>query len=145
MPAAYRETIFRAGRFLREKGVFGLVVLLGFAIWTFPAWSADLTEMVEKANKGEAEAQFGLAEKYRKGEDLPKNDAEAAKWYRKAGEQGVADAQATLGQMYREGEGVPKDDAEAAKWYRKAGEQGVPDAQASLGQMYRKGEGVPKD
>ena len=34
------------------------------------------------------------------GEGVPKNDAEAVTWYRKAAEQGYANAQFNLGYMY---------------------------------------------
>jgi len=118
-----------AGRGLRLACIVCLVIVLGISVFPAAASSADLSELVEKANKGDAEAQTALAERYQKGEGVPKNDAEAAKWYRKAAEQGVPDAQYTLGKMYGDGDGVPKNGAEAAKWYRKAGEQGVADAQ----------------
>jgi len=73
-----------------------------------------------KAGPFDAEAQFNLAVKYATGDGVPKNDAEAVKWYRKAAEQGEVTAQSNLGAMYHNGDGVPKNDAEAAKWYRKA-------------------------
>ncbi len=72
------------------------------------------------------------------------DDAEAAKWYRKAAEQGHALAQYTLGVMYQYGRVVPQDYAEATKWYRKAAEQGHAVAQYKLGLMYHYGY-MPKD
>ena len=79
------------------------------------------------------------------GQGVPKNGAEAAKWYRLAAEQGHVDAQNNLGLMYAQGQGVPKNGAEAAKWYRLAAEQGHADAQNNLGLMYANGEGLPDD
>ena len=73
---------------------------------------------------------------------MPKDDAEAVSWFRKAAEQGHAGAQYNLGLKYARGEGVPKDDAEAVSWYRKAAEQGHAGAQFNLGLMYARGEGV---
>jgi TPR repeat protein len=67
---------------------------------------------------------------YEKGQGVPKDDAEAVKWYRKAAEQGNAGAQDKLGAMYADGRGVPKDDAEAVRWHRMAAEQRDEDAQA---------------
>jgi TPR repeat protein len=61
---------------------------------------------------------------YQNGQGIPKDDAEAIKWYRKAADQGYAEAQTYLGTMYQDGQGVPKDDVEAVKWYRKAADQG---------------------
>ena len=82
---------------------------------------------------------------YAKGEGVPKDDAEAVRWYRLAAEQGLANAQLNLGAAYTNGEGVPRDDAEAVKWYRLAADQGHAPAQFNLGIMYAKGEGVLKD
>ena len=42
--------------------------------------------------------------------------AEAARWYRKAGDQGDAFAQFSLGLMYGVGDGVPKNYIEAHMW-----------------------------
>jgi len=79
------------------------------------------------------------------GRGVPKDTAEAVKWYRLAAKQGYGTAQGNLGLMYDKGQGVPKDDAEAVKWYRLAAEQGHAAAQLNLGVMYDKGQGVPKD
>src|ERR1017187_9699691 len=73
---------------------------------------------------------------YGMGRALPKDDEQAAAWYRKAGEQGHLGAQCGLEQMYAEGRGVPNDNEQAAAWYRKAAEQGNPIAQRELGGMY---------
>ena len=82
---------------------------------------------------------------YDNGEGVPKDDAEAVRWYRLAAAQGYALAQLNLGLMYANGEGVPEDDAEAVRWYRLAAEQGYATAQFNLGLMYANGEGVPED
>ena len=84
----------------------------------------SLTDIRKAAEQGNADAQFNLGWMYYEGEGVPKDDAEAARWFLKSAEQGIATAQFNLGEMYKEGIGVPQDDAEAAKWYRKAAEQG---------------------
>ena len=53
---------------------------------------------------------------YANGQGVPKNDAEAAGWLRKAAEQGIAIAQASLGVRHFYGLGVPKDETEAYFW-----------------------------
>jgi hypothetical protein len=90
-------------------------------------------------------AQARLGDKLRLGEGVPKNAAEAVKWYRLAADQGHALAQNNLGSMYRNGAGVAKNNAEAAKWYRLAADQGIALAQNNLGNMYYNGDGVPKN
>jgi TPR repeat protein len=76
---------------------------------------------------------------------VPKDPAEAVKWYRKAAEQGDAHGQNLLAGCYVDGIGVSKDPAEAVKWYRKSAEQNFTDSQFSLGTCYLLGAGVPKD
>ena len=98
-----------------------------------------------KAGKGNAEAQFNLGLCYAKGEGVPRDGAEAVKWYRKAAEQGHTAAQNNVAHAYYFGLGVPKDYVEAVRWNRKAAEQGDARAQLNLGLCYAKGEGVPKD
>jgi TPR repeat protein len=134
-----------AGRGLRLAGIVCLVVVFGISVFPAAASSADLSELVEKANKGDAEAQTALAERYQKGEGVPKNDAEAAKWYQKAAEQGNPDAQANLGLMRANGEGGSRNYGEAVEWYRKAAEQGNEKAQHGLGVMYHNGFGVERN
>jgi TPR repeat protein len=75
--------------------------------------------------------------------EVPKNYAEAAKWYRKGAELGNAWAQYKLGVMYHAGRGVPEDFVEARRWSLKAvdqycnsAERGDADAQLKLAVCY---------
>ena len=65
---------------------------------------------------------------YAKGEGVPKDDAEAVKWYRKAAEHGYANGQYKLGAIYANGQGVPQDYAEAYVWLSLAAAGGQDDA-----------------
>jgi len=105
----------------------------------------DINNIINSAEQGDAKAQYDLGALYLSGRGVKQDDAEAAKWFRKAAEQGDAKAQFNFGVMYYEGRGVPQDDAEAVKWFHKAAEQGHAPAQSSLGAMYALGRGVPKD
>ena len=105
----------------------------------------DLTHIRNAAKQGDADEQNNLGLMYVKGNGVPQDYTEAAKWFRKAAEQGLARAQYNLGIIYQIGNGVPQDYAEAIKWYLKAAEQGHADAQNNLGFMYQNGEGVTQD
>src|SRR5208283_5132097 len=89
--------------------------------------SAD--ELRIKAEKGDATAQLDLGDNYGAGNGVPRDPAEALKWYRKAAEQGLAKAQVKLGWVYIGGLGTAKDPVEGANWFRKAAQQGSADAQ----------------
>jgi TPR repeat protein len=100
---------------------------------------------LERANAGDAMAQYDLGVMYSNGTGVQEDQTEAVKWYRMAAEQGDADAQHNLGVMYDNGAGVPQDLAEAVKWHRKAAEQGKAFAQLRVGDMYSTGRGMPAD
>jgi TPR repeat protein len=99
------------------------------------------------ADKGNAEAQDYLGTIYTFGEDLgvPRDDAAALTWYRKAANQGYAKAQFNLSFLYMLGRGVPEDQAASTSWARKAANQGYPAGQYMLGLSYLYGVGVPQD
>lgn len=102
-------------------------------------------ELLARAKKGEAEAQYNLALLYLAGDGVEKDAGTAVKWLKLAAEQGLPKAQYGLGVRYNKGEGVEKDPAQAAKWFRRAACQNLPQAQYSLGIRYVEGKGVPQD
>ena len=111
---------------LKTHLLLALIVWVGFAPY---AWAEEKTaaqetppkELRAKAEKGDAGSQYNLGLAYAKGRGIPKDQAEAAKWFRKAAEQGHADAQFSLALRYALGDGVPKDDVLAYKWFLLAG------------------------
>ena len=57
---------------------------------------SEFDETLEKAQRGDANAQYNLGWMYANGEGVPEDDTEAVKWYRLAAEKGHASAQANL-------------------------------------------------
>jgi TPR repeat protein len=128
--------------------VLTLTACMAFGADTTPSpnpSSVDIPALVKKAESGDAKAQDTLALLYAKGEGVPKDEALAASWHRKAAEQGLARAQRSLGNCYQTGQGVPRSNALGVSWYRKAAEQGLADAQWNLGLCYAFGGGLPRD
>lgn len=105
----------------------------------------SFNSLKERAEQGNADAQYSLGSMYLLGLNVPRDYTEAMKWYHKAAEQGNADAQFDLGGMYYKGKGAPHNFSEAMKWYRKAAEQGYAKGQFNLGNIYREGQVVPQD
>jgi uncharacterized protein len=137
------------------------IVLLAISlVVTFPSW-AGLNEGVDAyeagdyvtalrefrplAERGQAQAQFGLCVMYSFGRGVREDLAEGLSLCRMAADQGLARAQNVLGYMYEDSHGVPRDYQEAARWFRKAAEQGYAPAQRNLGIMYSNGKGVEQD
>ena len=117
----------------------------GLAAYERGDYATALKEWQPLAVAGNAVAQHKLGVMYAKGQGVPQDDKEAAKWFRLAAEQGNADAQNDLGWIHDNGRGVPQYYQEAVKWYRKAAEQGHAFAQYNLGVMYERGVGVAQD
>ena len=88
--------------------------------------------------------QYLRGRQYLYGPDLPKNEARAAHWFRKAAEGGHAAAQFELGMLYARGIGVPENQTEATRWLRGAAEQGHAKAAWEMSRRYAEGRGVPK-
>ncbi len=77
--------------------------------------------LLDRALKGDAEAQFDLGKNYEAGRiGLPKDFTQAEHWYRMAAEQGDPFAQASLGILLGFGKGIPKDAVQALMWYEVA-------------------------
>lgn len=97
-------------------------------------------ELVNKAEQGDAEAQYNLGVIYALGnKDIRKDDAEALKWLKSAADQGYAEAQYRLGVMYVTGIGVNLDRSQALDWFRKACDSGDNDGCETYAEM-KKGE-----
>lgn len=101
--------------------------------------------LLAKAKAGDANSQFNIGMLYDNGQGVPKDHAEATRWFRKAAEQGNATAQYHLGLAFSNGEGVPQDYAQAAFWYRKAAIQGHARAQYEFALKLISGCGVPQN
>src|SRR5512143_3832901 len=67
----------------------------------------------ERAEWGDANAQFRFGWMCYYGRGVRRDQAEAARWYRRASDQNHAKAQSALAEMYSEGRGVRLDYTEA--------------------------------
>lgn len=94
--------------------------------------ASEFKSDLQRAQAGEAEAQFRVGTAYRKGWGVAMEPAAAANWMRESADQGNAAAQHALGQMYEAGEGVPLNEGRALEWYRRSARQGHAAGQASL-------------
>jgi hypothetical protein len=118
------------------------LIVLSASVQTSRASVADIRQ---KAEQGDAQAQFELGIRYRQGRDVPADLSLALDWFRKAAAQSNSDAMVQLATMYGTGRGVTKDLSQAVTWFRQAADLGHASAQFNLGGMYARGEGVAQD
>ena len=90
-------------------------------------------------------AQNTLAECYRCGFGVNKNDAEAFRWYKEAVDNGCYTYRFRLGLMYASGTGTPVNEAEYVRLVRLEAEDGDRTAQEHFGLMYSVGKVVAQD
>ena len=84
---------------------------------TFLLFSQNtFSECKQKAEQGDANAQYNLGWMYDNGESTLKDSKQAFYWYKKSAEQENANAQQNLGWMYDNGEGTLKDSKQAFYW-----------------------------
>ena len=93
-----------------------------------------------RANNGDAQAQYELAQLYETGDNVQKSLAKARKWYRKAASQGHLEAQVAFGQFnmdqYPYGRNYDTR-PEAYYWLSLAADQDNKVAQYEIGVLYR--------
>lgn len=105
----------------------------------------SLPILIDKANKGDPNAQYNLGIMYTYGRGVSEDWSEGAKWFSKAAGHGNADAQCNLGYVYLNGRGLAQDSNEAMVCFKKAAERGHMASQNALAMMYCGIGNVPKD
>lgn len=98
-------------------------------------YKTALAEWTPLAERGDADAQYGIGYMYAEGEGVLENDRTAAKWLTLAAEQGDADAQIGLAVMFHKGEGVLENNKTAYKWAKLAAAQGNAGGNGMLGML----------
>ena len=106
-----------------------------------------IAALLQQADGGNAEAQYELAERYKRGVGgAEKNGARAAHYYELSAGQDYPQAMFGLGMCYLTGFGKERDFEQGIMWVRRAANRGVVDAMLILGSCYEEGGfGLPKD
>lgn len=122
------------------NGIMVLVLGLVFAASTYS--QVFTTEEKQRAEHGDASAQYFLYCAYSWGSGVEINHGEALKWLLKSAEGGFPRAEMVLGTIYARGQGLPKDKEKAFLWYKKAADKDLHEAQFLTGNCYMFGEGI---
>ncbi len=104
------------------------------------------SELLKKAKRGDASAQYSVGACYRDGDGVQQDYAEAFKWFEKAAKKGHGSALNEVGFAYEFGKGVEKNYEKAYLAYTK-GITTTDNAscRANLGYMFEKGYYVKQD
>lgn len=109
---------------------------------------AEINQLVQRADQGDAVAQFEIGYMYHNGLDTSVDYARALKWYELSAAQGYAPAVFNLGLLYYNGQGVPQNFKTALNLFLQAA--GSPDATGArakyqIGIMCFNGQGTNKN
>lgn len=107
---------------------------------------ARAVDLYKKAAEGGyALAQYRLGVLYQIGQGVPKDLAEARRWFGAASDAGLREAEFNYAIMLETGTGGARDPKEAARLYEISAGKGVRQAFLPLGILYARGEGVDRD
>lgn len=108
------------------------LILALFSTACIIAYGANESVIKNNVNGGDAETKFISEECCVKSEEVYKNFAEAAKWYRKVAEQGDANAQRNLGLYYIQ---EKRDNVRGYAWILLSVKNGLEDLTSKLAEL----------
>src|SRR5215472_8204975 len=135
----------RAFLALAAVALFSCGLIRGQATGQAAQRKKSIEDLKQIAYAGDVAAQVQLGVIYLTGDGIPRDDAEAAKWLRKAVDQDNAVAERYLAEMYFKGRGVTTDNEEAAKLLQMAAQQGDAESEHNLAVLYVQGQGVARN
>ncbi|WP_303828367.1 tetratricopeptide repeat protein [Asticcacaulis taihuensis] len=111
-----------------------------------PTPQEQLKALTDKAEGGDAQAQYDLAQVYFDALlDQKADEKTALSWITRSAEAGNASAQYDLAVAYRLGHGVKPDAAQSLTWYVQAADQGRDEARAFVCEAYTQSDTVTPD
>jgi TPR repeat protein len=107
--------------------------------------ASEVSRLTPLAEKGDAKAQYQLANMYMDGKGVNQDCSKAIRLYELSANQGFMEAQHFLGVIYDKGRGTSHDDTKARKWYCLAAEGGYSVSQYNCAVFLMQGRGGAQD
>jgi hypothetical protein len=108
-------------------------------------YEAKVPELKLGAEAGDPDAMYHLAQRYRKGREVPQDLPRAVDWLLRAADLGHAHAQSSMGVRYYYGEGVPKNHRLAMKWYLAGAAKREPEALYNVADLFDDSDEILKN
>ncbi len=108
-------------------------------------YRSTVPELQAGAASGDPDAMYHLAQRYRRGKEIPHDIPQAVEWLLRAADLGHAHAQSSMGVRYYYGEGVPKNHRLAMKWYLAGAADKEPEALYNVGDLFDDSDEIPKN
>ena len=141
LPMNLKCLVAAALLFVPVGSVSAQSVKAGIEAWQRADYAGAVAIWRPLAEKGDADAQFNLAQAFRLGRGVKTNLGASTAWFERAARQGHTDAQTTLGLLlFQNG-----DQAQGIRWLKQAAEKGEARAQLVYGTALVNGDGVTQD
>jgi len=108
------------------------------------AQDASIDELIARAKKRDAEAEYALGMRAYEGRGVPRDPSQAFRLVERAAKRGQLEAQNTLGFFLQHGVGTAADPGRAKEWYETAAARDHARAQVNLGWLYEHGLGIER-
>lgn len=116
---------------------YSIAILISLLLLALNINAQNIEELNKKAEEGDVNAQYELADYYYNTKDFSKRDVQKAKvYYAKAAKQGHKEAQYMIGVLNVHFDATQEQFSMGVKWLKKAAEQGHVEAQYKLGSCY---------
>jgi TPR repeat protein len=112
----------------------------GMAAYDRGDYQTAYKEWLPLAETRHTESQYQIGKLHYRGQGVPKNPAEAFRWFRAAADWGHGSSQFIVASMMQENEVPRESDKIIREYYLKAAEYGITNAQYNLGLAYVDGE-----
>jgi TPR repeat protein len=142
-PAQARDWLDKAAAKGEPTASYNLALLLLNSGRAEASRVPTLMRVAADAEIGDAQHALGVL--YARGEVLPKDTAEAARWFLRAARNGNIAGEVEYAIALFNGEGTTKNEPMAARFFRRAAARGNAIAQNRLARLYATGRGVPRN
>src|SRR5258706_945147 len=119
-----------------------ITVLLTAAMLPAAAQDGSLDDLVARARKRDAEAEYTLGMRTYEGRGVPRDAGQALRLMERAAKRGHLEAQNAFGFFLQHGIGTAADPVRAREWYAIAAARGHPRAHVNLGWLHEQGLGT---
>jgi TPR repeat protein len=114
-------------------------------VWRYRSDLDFVATLRRFAEQGNAAVMHRLGHMYARGQGVPRDAAEAVRWYRQAASAGNAASMTELAMMLFEGRGAPADSVEGLRLLRQAADSGYANAQWRYASVLNEGKYTTRD
>ena len=127
-----------------SRAIHATLALLAAVTLNAAAQDASVDELIARAKKRDAAAEYNLGMRAYEGRGVPRDPGQALRLVERAAKRGHLEAQNAYGFFLQHGVGAAADPARAREWYETAAARDHARAQVNLGWLHETGLGTER-